>query len=131
MTKTTFNNGPLANVDLETKALADGGLVQIVAEQFDPVNPGLVGDLTQTITGTAAAITNLPATAVSVLISFEGGPLRWLDNNQTPTASVGHLMVAPASDSIFLMVNGRTRLTNFKMILTTATTASARYTFYL
>lgn len=101
-----------------------------MAEQYDPVNPAAVGDLTQTITGTAAAIANLPATAVSALISFEGGLVRWLDNNQSPTTKVGHLMVAPSGDSIFLMVNGRTRLTNFKMILTTATTASARYTFY-
>ncbi len=131
MSKTTFNNGPLANVDLETKALADGGLAQIVAEQYEPGEPGFGGGSHSDDHGDGGGDHEPTGDSGERPDQLRGWPGAVAGQQPVPDDDGRASDGAPVGDSIFLMVNGRTRLTNFKMILTTATTATARYTFYL
>ena len=105
---------------------------QYVAQKENPPKPtGTLQAVTVDATVGGVALASVPSDAECAHISLETAPIRWTDDGSTaPTASVGHLLTPPSSDSVYLWIEGRQRLLNFKAIRTGATSGALQVTYY-
>jgi hypothetical protein len=112
-------------------AAGDPEFVQVVKSGPSgllPISP--IQPLTVDATSGGKPLPSIPPDAEFALVSLETAPIRWTDETTAPTATVGHLLTPPASDSVYLMIEGRLRLTQWRGFRTTATSGAVQVTYY-
>lgn len=111
----TVFNGPQGTFSTEYEA-GPSGDIQVVAER--PLVPvaASAGQSEFNVTSGASVTLSIPAGATRVLLGIEAFPVRWWDDGKTPTASSGQLLTPPSGDSVYFLLVGASRLSNFKMI---------------
>jgi hypothetical protein len=96
---------------------------------LDPV--GTLQALAVAATAGGHALPSIPTDAEYALVSLETAPIRWNDDGATaPTATVGHLLTPPSSDSTYLMIEGRDRIVNWRGFRTTGVSGAVQVTYY-
>lgn len=84
-----------------------------------------------TVAASAVALPSPPSDAEYAFISLETAAIRWADDGSTTiSASVGHLLSPPASDSVYFMIEGRARVLAWRGIRVTGTSGALQVTYY-
>jgi hypothetical protein len=91
---------------------------------------GTIQALTVDATAGGKALPSIPTDAEFALVSLETAAIRWTDEGTAPTAAVGHLLVPPSSDSVYLFLEGRARLIAWRGFRLTGTSGAVQVTYY-
>lgn len=127
----TTPGSPNAKVVAENVAASgDPEYLQVVKSAPSGFTP--LGHQTLTVAATAGghALPSIPSDAQFALISLETAAIRWTDDTTAPTASVGHMLTPPSGDAVYLFLEGRVRLTQWRGFRTTATSGAVQVSYY-
>lgn len=132
----TVYNGAQPNYAYEFEVGPSGADVQIIAERgLVPIESLADSTVRFAIDATAGgkALPGLPANATRVLLAIETASIRFWTNGKAPDAAgtPGILLIPPAGDAAWLMINGRRRLELFKAVRIGGVSANVSAEYYL